>query len=57
MGAIAGAVMGAGDAGSPAHMLINAAALGAASAVAGGIAARKERNAHKALNETQFGKK
>ena len=57
MGAIAGAVMGAGDAGSPAHMLINAAVLGGASAIAGGIAARKERNAHKALNETQFGKK
>ena len=57
MGALGGAVMGAGDAGSPVHMLINAAALGAASAVAGGIAARKERQAHSALNDKQFGKK
>lgn len=57
MGAIAGAVMGAGDAGSPAHMLINAAVLGGASAIAGGIAARKERQAHNALNDKQFGKK
>ena len=57
MGALAGAVMGAGDAGSPTHALINAAVLGTAGAVAGGIAARKERQAHNALNEPQFGKK
>ena len=43
MGAIAGAVMGAGDAGSPAHMAINAAVFGTASLVGGALLARKEK--------------
>ena len=43
MSAIAGAVMGAGDAGSPTHMLINALAFGTAGAVGGALYARKEK--------------
>lgn len=57
LAAAAGASMGAGDAGSPTHALINAGIGFAVGSIAGGIAARKDRKAHNALNEQQFGKK
>lgn len=43
MSALGGAVMGAGDAGSPTHMAVNALVFGATGLIGGALLARKEK--------------